>query len=151
MEFYKNKILLTGNGTFAQAMITRLLSYGNEEVGEIRVVSRNENKQWETAKRFNDSRLNMLIGDIRDYGSIVSATKGVDYVIHSGALKHVAVCEKQPIEAIMTNVIGSMNVMLASIENNVKKLVCTREQLLKELFPGVWIVSLTMKLNCSDS
>lgn len=124
MKFCNNKILITGNGTFAQAMITRLLSHGSDEVGEVRVFSRNENKQWETAKRFNDKRLNMIIGDIREYDSLVSAIKGVDYVIHSGALKHVAVCEKQPIEAIMTNVIGSLNVMLASISNNVRKLVC---------------------------
>lgn len=118
------KYLITGNGTFTQAMLTRLLSLGQDEVGEVRVFSRNENRQWETKKRFADDRLNMIIGDIRDYGAIVSATKGVDYVIHSGALKHVYVCEKQPIEAIQTNVFGSMNVMLASIENNVKKLVC---------------------------
>lgn len=121
MDVSNSRILITGNGTFAQAMIARLLS---EEVGEIRVFSRNENKQWETAKRFNDKRLNMIIGDIRNYESVFSATKGVDYVIHSGALKHVAVCEKQPIEAITTNVIGSMYVMLASINTNVKKLVC---------------------------
>lgn len=124
MEFYNNRILITGNGTFAQAMISRLLSHPREEVREVRVFSRNENKQWETAKHFNDPRLNMIIGDVRDYGSIISAVRGVDYVIHSAALKHVYVCEKQPIEAIQTNVIGSMNVMLASISMNVKKLVC---------------------------
>lgn len=116
-----SRILITGNGTFAQAMISHLLKTNVEEV---RVFSRNENKQWETSKRFDDNRLNMIIGDVRDYGSIFSAIKGVDYVIHSAALKHVAVCEKQPVEAINTNVIGSMNVMHASIENNVKKLVC---------------------------
>lgn len=121
MDFYNNKILITGNGTFAQAMIEKLLSY---EIREVRVFSRNENKQWETSKRFNDNRLNMIIGDIRDLQAIKTAVRGVDYVIHTGALKHVAVCEKQPIEAITTNVIGSMNVMLASIMNNVKKLVC---------------------------
>jgi UDP-glucose 4-epimerase len=115
------KILITGNGTFAQAMISHVLK---TDVEEVRVFSRNENKQWETSKRFDDNRLKMIIGDVRDYGSIFSAIKGVDYVIHSAALKHVAVCEKQPIEAINTNVIGSMNVMLASIENNVRKLVC---------------------------
>lgn len=121
MDFYNNRILITGNGTFAQAMIEKLLSY---EIREVRVFSRNENKQWETSKRFNDNRLNMIIGDIRDLEAIKTAVRGVDYVIHTGALKHVAVCEKQPIEAITTNVTGSMNVMLASIVNNVKKLVC---------------------------
>jgi UDP-glucose 4-epimerase len=121
MFINKSKILITGNGTFAQSMISHLLK---TDVKELRVFSRNENKQWETRKRFEDNRLNMIIGDVRDYGSVVSASKGMDYVIHSAALKHVAVCEKQPIEAIQTNVIGSMNVISASIMNNVKKLVC---------------------------
>ena len=121
MDLENKKILITGNGTFAQAMISHLLK---TNVKEVRVFSRNENKQWETSKRFEDNRLNMIIGDVRSYGAVFSAIKGVDYVIHSAALKHVAVCEKQPIEAIQTNVIGSMSVMYASIENNVKKLVC---------------------------
>lgn len=124
MNFYNNKILITGNGTFAQAMIQRLLSYDRDEVREVRVFSRNENKQWETMKTFDDNRLNMIIGDIRDFVALKNAVRGVDYVIHTGALKHVAVCERQPIEAITTNVTGSMNVMLASIMTNVKKLVC---------------------------
>jgi len=124
MNFNKNKILITGNGSFAQAMIQRLLSYSPAEVEEVRIYSRNENKQWETMKTFDDSRLNMIIGDIRDFNAVKSAIRGVDYVIHTGALKHVAVCERQPIEAITTNVTGSMNVMLASIMMHVKKLVC---------------------------
>jgi UDP-N-acetylglucosamine 4,6-dehydratase len=121
MDFENKKILITGNGTFAQSLISQLLK---TDIKEIRVFSRNENKQWETAKTFNDSRLSMIIGDIKDYKSIVSATRGVNYVIHSAALKHVSVCEKQPIEAIQTNVIGAMNVMLACTVNCVTKLVC---------------------------
>lgn len=116
------KYLITGNGTFTQAMIERLLT--KKEVSLIRIFSRNENKQWQTYQKFNSTTLDMVIGDIRDKDSICEATKGMDYVIHAGALKHVSVCEKQPIEAIETNVNGSLNVMLASIENNVKKLVC---------------------------
>ena len=123
LENISMKFLITGNGTFAQAMIERLLT--KKEISVIRVFSRNENKQWETYKRFNSNKkLDMVIGDIRNKSSIFKATKDMDYVIHSGALKHVSVCEKQPIEAIYTNVVGSLNVMQASIRNNVKKLVC---------------------------
>jgi UDP-glucose 4-epimerase len=114
-------ILITGNGSFATAMIERLLK---TDVKEIRIFSRNEEKQWQTQKLFNNDRVKYTIGDIREYDTILEATKGVDYVFHSAALKHVPVCEKQPIEAIKTNVIGSQNVMLACIENKVKKVVC---------------------------
>jgi len=115
-------ILITGNGSFTNAMIERMLR--NKQVKEIRIFSRNEKNQWETEKHFNDSRLKMILGDIREYKAIYEATKGVDYIIHAGALKHVPLCEKQPVEAINTNVIGSMNVLQAGIENNVKKIVC---------------------------
>ncbi len=121
MDFKDKIILITGNGSFATAMIERLLK---TYVKEIRIFSRNEEKQWETQKAFNDNRIKLILGDIREYGTILEATKGVDYVFHSGALKHVPVCENQPIEAIKTNVIGSQNVMIACIENNVEKLIC---------------------------
>lgn len=114
-------ILITGNGTFARAFIKKLLTLN---IKELRVLSRNESQQWETAKTFNDSRLKTIIGDIRDESSLYYAMSGVDYVIHSAALKHVKTCEKQPIEAVNTNIIGAINVMTACVLNNVKKLVC---------------------------
>lgn len=118
----ENKIILiTGNGSFADSMIERLLK---SNVKEIRVFSRNEENQWATEKKYNDNRIKLIIGDIKEYNSIYEAIKGCDYVLHSAALKHVPICEKQPIEAINTNVIGSQNVMIACINNNVKKLVC---------------------------
>ena len=119
---FKDKtILITGNGSFAHAMIERLLT---TDIKEIRIFSRNEKAQWETEKKYPDKRIKLIIGDIREYNAIHEATKGVDYVLHSAALKHVPTCEKQPLEAIATNVIGSQNVMLACINNKVKKLVC---------------------------
>lgn len=120
---FKDKtILITGQtGSFGNAVTEELLKRG---VKKIIGFSRNEKAQWETEKKFENDRLEMVLGDIRDYNSILKATEGVDYVLHAGALKHVPTCQRQPIEAILTNVIGSQNVMLACIKNKVKKLVC---------------------------
>lgn len=115
-------ILITGQtGSFGNAVTETLLKNG---VKKVIGFSRNEKAQWETEKKFESDRLEMVLGDIRDYKSILKATEGVDYVLHAGALKHVPTCQKQPIEAILTNVIGSQNVMQACITNKVKKLVC---------------------------
>lgn len=123
MNILDNKTcLMTGNGSFVNAMIPKMLS--SSKVKKIIIFSRNEKNQWQTRKNIDDSRVEFILGDIRDYNSILEATKGVDLVIHSGALKHVLTCEKQPMEAIATNVIGSQNVMLACIKNKVEKLVC---------------------------
>jgi len=119
----KDKIILItgGTGSFGQAMTERLLQ---EEVKEIRIFSRNEKNQWEMKKKFNDSRLNFIIGDIKEFDSVNKAIENVDYVFHSAALKHVLICQENPFEAINTNVLGSENVILASIKNKVDKLVC---------------------------
>lgn len=121
MNFKDKTILITGNGSFAHAMIEYLLK---TDIKEIKIYSRNEKNQWETEKKYQNKRIKLTIGDIREYNSIFEATKNVDYVIHSAALKHVPTCEKQPLEAIATNVTGSQNVILACINNKVKKLIC---------------------------
>ena len=72
---------------------------------------------------FNNSKLDFIIGDVRDYQAILDALVDVDYCIHTGAIKRIEVAEKQPMEAIKTNVIGSMNVINAAIANKVKKLI----------------------------
>ena len=72
---------------------------------------------------FNNSKLDFIIGDVRDYQAILDALIDVDYCIHTGAIKRIEVAEKQPMEAIKTNVIGSMNVINAAIANKVKKLI----------------------------
>jgi len=118
----KDKIvLITGNGSFANAMIKYLLK---TEVKEIRVYSRNEEKQVESERKYQNTRLKFILGDIRDYKKLSEALKGVDYCIHTAALKHVKKCEENPLECFSINIDGTKNVINACIENNVEKLCC---------------------------
>ena len=115
------KYLITGSGYLAKHLIKELLKL--DEVEEIKVYSRAEKEQWELKKNITDKRINLIIGDVRDIDAINAAMEDVDYCIHTGAIKRIEVAEKQPMEAIKTNVIGSMNVINACIANNVKKLI----------------------------
>lgn len=88
-----------------------------EDPAEIRIFSRGEFAQIAMQRQFlSDPRLNFMIGDIRDLQALQEACRGVDYVFHLAALKHVPVCERQPEEAFKTNVHGTENVIRASIE-----------------------------------
>jgi len=119
---FKNKIILVtgGTGSFGQTVINRFLA---DEIGEIRIFSRDEKKQEEMRLNLNNSKLKFYIGDIRDYQSILNATKDVDYIFHAAALKQVPSCEFYPMEAVQTNIIGTENVMNAANVNGVKKIV----------------------------
>ena len=117
------KYLITGSGFLAKHLIKELLK--KEETDKIVIFSRAEKEQWEVKKYFNNPKLDFIIGDIRDYQATFDAMKDVDYCIHTGAIKRIEVAEKQPMEAIKTNVIGSMNVINAAIANGVKKLILT--------------------------
>jgi UDP-N-acetylglucosamine 4,6-dehydratase/5-epimerase len=121
--FFKDKILLItgGTGSFGNAVLRRFLIL---DVKEIRIFSRDEKKQDDMRRKYADDRLKFYIGDVRDYGSIMNAVRGVDYIFHSAALKQVPSCEFHPIEAVKTNVIGTENVLTAAINANVKKVIC---------------------------
>lgn len=115
------KILITGGtGSLGQALTRRLLS---EDIDEIRIFSRNENKQVMMQSELNDDRLRFLIGDIRDLSRIQRAVEDVDIVFHAAALKHVPVIELNPFEGINTNVIGSRNVIESCIHEDVEVVV----------------------------
>lgn len=116
------KVLLItgGTGSFGSAVAERFLK---TDIKEIRILSRDEKKQDDMRKLYNDSKLKFYIGDVRDYNSIVGAFKGVDYVFSAAALKQVPSCEFYPIEAMKTNVVGSDNVITACVENHVKKAI----------------------------
>jgi UDP-glucose 4-epimerase len=116
------KVLLItgGTGSFGNAVAKRFLKTG---IKEIRILSRDEKKQDDMRRVYNDSKLKFYIGDVRDYNSIVGAFKGVDYVFSAAALKQVPSCEFYPIEAMKTNVVGSDNVITACVENHVKKAI----------------------------
>ena len=119
--FKNKKILITGGtGSLGRALTKRLLA---EKVDVIRIFSRNENKQVTMESEFNDDRLRFLIGDVRDLPRLERALEGIDIVFHTAALKHVPVIEKNPFEAINTNVIGSRNVVEACLSENVSKVV----------------------------
>ena len=119
---FKNNILLItgGTGSFGNAVTKRFL---NTEIKEIRILSRDEKKQEDMRKYYNNDKLKFYIGDVRDYNSIEGAFIGVDYVFHAAALKQVPSCEFYPIEAVKTNILGSDNVITACVKNSVKKAI----------------------------
>jgi UDP-N-acetylglucosamine 4,6-dehydratase/5-epimerase len=113
-------VLVTGaTGSFGTAFIERLIA--REELGTIRVYSRDELKQSELRRRLaaHDDRIRYLIGDVRDLPRLTRAMRGVDVVVHAAALKQVPACEYNPFEAVQTNIIGAENVVAAAIENDV--------------------------------
>lgn len=120
---FKDKVLLItgGTGSFGNAVLKRFL---HTDIKEIRIFSRDEKKQHDMRVEISSNKLKFYIGDVRDYQSIYSAIDGVDYVFHAAALKQVPSCEFYPIEAVKTNVLGTENVLTASINKGVKKVIC---------------------------
>lgn len=115
-------LLITGGtGSFGNAVLKRFLS---SSVKEIRILSRDEKKQDDMRKLYNNDKIKFYIGDVRDYHSLLNVTRGVDFVFHAAALKQVPSCEFHPMEAVKTNVLGTENLLDAAIANNVKKIVC---------------------------
>lgn len=120
---FKNRVLLItgGTGSFGNAVLRRFL---DTDIAEIRIFSRDEKKQDDMRKAYNHPKLKFYIGDVRDYQSVLNATRGVDFVYHAAALKQVPSCEFHPMEAVKTNVLGTENVLEAAIQNEVKRVVC---------------------------
>ncbi|CRY54912.1 MULTISPECIES: polysaccharide biosynthesis protein [Yersinia] len=120
---FKDKCLLItgGTGSFGNAVLKRFL---DTDIREIRIFSRDEKKQDDMRKRYSNSKLKFYIGDVRDYNSILAASRGVDYIFHAAALKQVPSCEFYPMEAVKTNVLGTDNVLEAAITNQIKRVVC---------------------------
>lgn len=119
---FKSKVLMItgGTGSFGNAVLKHFL---NSEIKEIRIFSRDEKKQEDLRIKYKSEKLNFFIGDTRDFESINSAMKGVDYVFQAAALKQVPSCEFFPMQAVRTNILGSENVLEAAARNNVKKVV----------------------------
>jgi UDP-glucose 4-epimerase len=120
---FTNKTLLIsgGTGSFGNAVMRRFLK---SDIGEIRVLSRDEKKQDDMRKKYADPKLKVYIGDVRDLSSVRSAMTGVDYVFNAAALKQVPSCEFFPMEAVRTNVMGTDNVIEAATAAGVKRVVC---------------------------
>lgn len=120
---FKDKVLLItgGTGSFGNAVLRRFLK---TDIGEIRIFSRDEKKQDDMRKIYNNPKLKFYIGDVRDYNSVMDVMRGVDFVFHAAALKQVPSCEFYPVQAVYTNILGTENVLNAAIASKVKKVVC---------------------------
>ena len=120
---FKNKVLFIsgGTGSFGGAVLRRFLK---TDIKEIRIFSRDELKQDDMRRFFNNDKLKFYIGDVRDINSIDDAMRGVDYVFHAAALKQVPSCEFYPMQAVNTNVNGTENILNSAIRFGVDKVIC---------------------------
>jgi UDP-N-acetylglucosamine 4,6-dehydratase len=117
-----SRYLITGGpGSLGKEICKSLLNLCDTK--EIIMFSRNETKQFESSMSINDDRVKYVVGDIKNYDSLFTIMKGVDYVFHAAALKHIDLAEKSPDETIKINVLGTSNVVNAAIQNNVKKVL----------------------------
>jgi UDP-glucose 4-epimerase len=119
---FKDKVLLItgGTGSFGNTVLRRFL---DTDIKEIRIFSRDEKKQDDMRKAYNNPKLKFYLGDVRDQNSIKDAVRDVDYVFHAAALKQVPSCEFYPLQAVQTNVIGTSNVLDACIDEGVEKVI----------------------------
>ena len=129
MSVFNEKTLMItgGTGSFGNAVLNRFLQ---TDIGEIRILSRDEKKQDDMRHEFQakmpevSDKIKFFIGDVRDLASVKNAMHGVDYIFHAAALKQVPSCEFFPMEAVRTNVIGTDNVLTAAIEEGVECVIC---------------------------
>ena len=140
--FDNNSSLLVtgGTGSFGKCLISNVLK---SNLGEIRIFSRDEEKQDKMRSEFNDSKLKFIIGDIRDSNSIDLAAKGVDYIFHASALKQVPSCEFYPMEAVKTNILGINNLIDSAIKHKIKKVIALSTD--KSVYP-INVMGLTKAL-----
>jgi UDP-N-acetylglucosamine 4,6-dehydratase len=120
----KNILITGGTGSFGKKMVQIVLSQYKPK--KLVIFSRDELKQFEMAQRFNPAKypcLQYVLGDVRDRSRLTRVFNGIDYVIHSAALKQVPAAENNPEEYIKTNVLGAMNVIDAALDNNVEKVI----------------------------
>lgn len=121
-KYFKNKVVLItgGTGSFGNALVDRLLPFSSKKIV---IFSRDEKKQEDMKIKYQNPLLHFVIGDVRDKEAVDIVMEGVDYVFHAAALKQVPNCEKFPLEAVKTNLLGSANVITSAIEHKVKRLV----------------------------
>lgn len=137
MGFFTDKTLMItgGTGSFGNAVLKRFL---DTDIKEIRIFSRDEKKQDDMRKLYNNTKIKFYIGDVRDIRSVQDAMHGVDFIFSAAALKQVPSCEFFPMEAVRTNIIGTDNVLTAAIQADVQKApACTigvLAQAVRELF-----------------
>jgi len=117
----KTLLITGGTGSFGNAVLRRFL---DSDLAEIRILSRDEKKQDDMRKRYNNPKLKFYIGDVRDYQSVLNAVRGANFIFHAAALKQVPSCEFHPLEAVKTNVLGTENVLEAAVNTGVDRVIC---------------------------
>jgi UDP-glucose 4-epimerase len=122
-HLFADRVLLItgGTGSFGNAVLRRFLRSGLQE---IRIFSRDEKKQDDMRKRYQEAKVKFYVGDVRDKRSVRAAMRGVHYVFHAAALKQVPSCEFHPMEAVRTNVLGTEVVLDAAIDAAVERVIC---------------------------
>lgn len=121
----KSILITGGTGSLGKALVRKILAT-YPEVKRLVVFSRDEQKQFQMNQEFSDiefSSLRYFIGDIRDFDRLKRALKGIDFVIHTAAMKHVPIAEYNPMECVKTNVLGAENLINACLEMGIKKVV----------------------------
>ncbi|WP_122643861.1 polysaccharide biosynthesis protein [Luxibacter massiliensis] len=123
MGVFTDKVLMItgGTGSFGNAVLERFL---DSDIREIRIFSRDEKKQDDMRRHYQNPKIKYYVGDVRDYRSVKDAIHAVDFIFHAAALKQVPSCEFFPMEAVKTNVVGVDNVLTAAIEAGVEKVIC---------------------------
>ncbi len=123
MGLFTDKTLMItgGTGSFGNAVLQRFL---NSDLKEIRIFSRDEKKQDDMRRYYQNPKIKYYVGDVRDYRSVRDAMHQVDFIFNAAALKQVPSCDFFPMEAVKTNVIGVDHVLTAAIEAGVKKVIC---------------------------
>jgi UDP-N-acetylglucosamine 4,6-dehydratase len=117
----KSVLITGGTGSFGQQYTKTLLERYKPK--RLVIFSRDELKQYEMQQKFNSPVMRYFIGDVRDSDRLKQATRGIDYIIHAAALKHVPAAEYNPMECIKTNIHGAQNVIEAALETNVAKVI----------------------------
>ncbi len=119
----KDKIVLVtgGTGSFGKSFVKELLA--RDEIKKLLVFSRDELKQFEMQSEINSSKLEYILGDVRDFQRLKQVTEGVDVIVHAAAIKQIAAAEYNPMEAIKTNIIGAENIVNVAIENKVSRVI----------------------------
>ena len=119
----KSVLITGGTGSLGKALTTNILKK-YPDIKRLVIFSRDEQKQFEMAQEFPISeypQVRFFIGDVRDYDRVKRALKGIDYVIHAAAMKHVPIAEYNPMECVKTNILGAENIINACLETEVEQ------------------------------